>query len=291
MGKESNLSRRAAFRRVLSAAAAVPVIAVPPLIANDAGAARRFNIGKVQRMIVWGARRAGVPVTLALAVAKIESDHIADAEGVSGGRGLFQVPPHVAEREFGLDPDRLWDVSVNIRVGLALLRNALERNNGEWGAAVRSYGLGPLDETAGAQRVEGDIDAYVNRVLTEERKLAEWMGRDESGAPQRGERQDRSPRADRREEDLDSPWRMERRDGRWVEERRFTDHAELSGEQRGDVETAIDGAALEHDREPAQPGLGVPENYLDDFGDAGRRSSGKTYRPLRGRLALWRDRR
>ena len=102
----------------------------------------------VRAMIVRSAMAQGsVPPRLALAVAEIESDFVADAESVAGARGVMQIMPATARYEFGVTADALWDPETNVRIGIAFLAQ-LHRRYGAWDLALSHYNGGTLDGIA-----------------------------------------------------------------------------------------------------------------------------------------------
>ena len=67
---------------------------------------------EVRRIITEEARDNTVPASLALAVAKVESDFGDDYESPTGARGVMQIMPRTAVEEYGVparhhDPDLL----------------------------------------------------------------------------------------------------------------------------------------------------------------------------------------
>ena len=65
-----------------------------------------------------------MPPSLALAVAKIESDFQVRALSPTGARGVMQIMPATAESEFGIAADELWDAAINVRLGIEYSRRA-----------------------------------------------------------------------------------------------------------------------------------------------------------------------
>lgn len=62
------------------------------------------------------------PPALIAAIIKHESTFNRLAENkVTGARGLMQLMPYVAEQDYGIAADKLWDASMNIATGVAHL--------------------------------------------------------------------------------------------------------------------------------------------------------------------------
>jgi soluble lytic murein transglycosylase len=119
----------------------------------------------------------GVDASLIAAVIYSESK-FSDATSSAGARGLMQITPEAAneiERLSGGTSFRLEDLSdpeINIRYGTFLLRELLERFEGDEAAALAAYNAGPshAEEWGGSElTVEGipfpETRAYVEEVL------------------------------------------------------------------------------------------------------------------------------
>jgi soluble lytic murein transglycosylase len=118
-------------------------------------------------------------VDAALIAAVIYSESkFSDATSSAGARGLMQITPEAAneiERLSGgtsFKVDDLSDPEINIRYGTFLLRELLDRYDGDEAAALAAYNAGPAnaDRWGGAGLTVGDIPfpetrAYVEEVL------------------------------------------------------------------------------------------------------------------------------
>jgi len=89
------------------------------------------------------ARTYRMPPNLIAAVIKCESNWQSAAHSQKGARGLMQIMPRTAKAEFSIDPDQLWDPTVNIHVGTAYLRILANRYAGNSAATVSAYNAGP----------------------------------------------------------------------------------------------------------------------------------------------------
>jgi soluble lytic murein transglycosylase len=123
------------------------------------------------------AAEKGVDAALLAAVIYSESK-FDDATSSAGARGLMQITPEAAkeiERLSGgttFKLDDLSDPEINIRYGTFLLRELLDRYEGDEAAALAAYNAGPgnADKWGGAHLNVGDIPfpetrAYVEEVL------------------------------------------------------------------------------------------------------------------------------
>ncbi len=123
------------------------------------------------------ASEKGVDAALLAAVIYSESK-FSDATSIAGARGLMQITPAAAkeiERLSGGTTFKLEDLSdpeINIRYGTFLLRELLDRYDGNEAAALAAYNAGPgnVDKWGGAALNVSDIPfpetrAYVEEVL------------------------------------------------------------------------------------------------------------------------------
>lgn len=132
----------------------------------------------------------GVDAALIAAVIYSESK-FSDSTSSAGARGLMQITPAAAneiERLSGGTTFSLKDLSdpeINIRYGTFLLRELLDRYDGDVVAALAAYNAGPgnADEWGGSElRVEEipfpETRAYVEEVLEKQRAYREKYGRE-----------------------------------------------------------------------------------------------------------------
>lgn len=105
----------------------------------------QFSKQRIKELIRQEARsHPELPVELALAVAKVESDFDATAVSSKGARGVMQIMPATARSVFGLNPDHLWDPVVNIRTGLQYMTDLYRQYDHNWEAALSHYNGGSL---------------------------------------------------------------------------------------------------------------------------------------------------
>jgi len=98
----------------------------------------------IKQEIIAQSQHTSLPVDLALAVAKVESDFNADALSSTGARGVMQIMPATARRVFNVHPDDLWDRTLNIKLSLQFLEQLHARYDGDWARALSHYVGGPL---------------------------------------------------------------------------------------------------------------------------------------------------
>jgi soluble lytic murein transglycosylase len=119
----------------------------------------------------------GVDAALIAAVIYSESK-FSDQTSSAGARGLMQITPEAADtiarnsEATSFELKDLGDPEINIRYGTFLLRELLERYDGDEAAALAAYNAGPgnADEWGGANLTVAEIPfpetrAYVEEVL------------------------------------------------------------------------------------------------------------------------------
>lgn len=136
---------------------------------------------KHEDVIRQQAHEKDVDAALIAAVIYSESK-FSDRTSSAGARGLMQITPEAAneiERRSGGTTFKLKDLSdpeINIRYGTYLLRELLDRYDGDVVAALAAYNAGPgnVDEWGGSDlSIEGipfpETRAYVEEVLDKQR--------------------------------------------------------------------------------------------------------------------------
>lgn len=99
--------------------------------------------GSVQNMVAAEAKRQGVPVGLALAVAKTESNFRCGAIGRAGERGVMQIKPRTARGLGYKGPaSGLNNCAVGIRYGMIYLKQAYRKAGGNTHHAATLYNAG-----------------------------------------------------------------------------------------------------------------------------------------------------
>jgi soluble lytic murein transglycosylase len=177
------MSRRVRARRRRAAWGGIAVLAglvVALLIANGSfdHAIKELTLPlRHEDVIRQQANEKGVDAALIAAVIYSESK-FSDATSSAGARGLMQITPEAAkfiEKQSGGTTFKLSDLSdpeLNIRYGTFLLRELLDRYDGDEAAALAAYNAGPgnADKWGGADLSVGEIPfpetrAYVEEVL------------------------------------------------------------------------------------------------------------------------------
>jgi soluble lytic murein transglycosylase len=143
---------------------------------------------KHEDIIRQQAQEKDVDAALIAAVIDTESK-FSDAESSAGARGLMQITPEAAEfieKQSGGTSFKLDDLSnpeINIRYGTFLLKELLERYEGDTAAALAGYNAGPgnADKWGGAGLSVEEIPfpetrAYVELVLERQKEYRQKYG-------------------------------------------------------------------------------------------------------------------
>lgn len=132
-------------------------------ITRDAGfpTAPAFSKSPYGAIISKYAKQYGVPVDLAHAVVRIESNFNPKARGSAGEIGLMQIKPATA-RYMGYSGSKkgLYDPETNIRYGMKYLSMAHDLGNGETCSTILRYNAGH-----GAKRMNPVSKRYCGKVL------------------------------------------------------------------------------------------------------------------------------
>lgn len=182
-------------RRLLVAAGGLVAVAVAVLLLRgfvDKAIQELTLPLRHEDVIRQQSREKGVDAALIAAVIYAESK-FSDTTSAAGARGLMQITPEAAdeiERHSGGTTFTLRDLSdpeINIRYGTFLLRELLDRYDGDTVAALAAYNAGPanVDKWGGSGLALGEIPfpetrAYVEEVLEKQRayrdKYAKELG-------------------------------------------------------------------------------------------------------------------
>jgi peptidoglycan lytic transglycosylase len=180
-------------RRLIAVGVAVGVVAVAVLLLNGLidKAIQELTLPlRHEDIIRQQAREKHVDAALIAAVIYSESK-FNDSTSSAGARGLMQITPEAAneiERLSGGTTFSLRDLSdpeINIRYGTFLLRELLERYDGDAVAALAAYNAGPAnaDRWGGSDlSLDGirfpETRAYVEEVLDKQRSYREEYGKE-----------------------------------------------------------------------------------------------------------------
>ena len=147
------------------------VLVLAILAAGQALARTTPQRAHIERMVAEEALRAGIPVSLAMAVAKVESNFNSRALSSAGARGVMQIMPKTGKDLYGASPEELWDPRYNIQIGIDFLKN-LHKRYGRWDLALSHYNGGSRVGTPPNAKVIPATRKYVDAVLAWHRRYA-----------------------------------------------------------------------------------------------------------------------
>lgn len=120
------------------------------------------NKTEIKTLIALEAQRQGVPVDLALALAKQESGFNPSVKSPAGAIGVMQLMPATA-KGLGVNPNNIQD---NIRGGIAYLKLQLDKYKGNYELALAAYNAGPgaVDKAKGVPNIK-ETQNYVKNIM------------------------------------------------------------------------------------------------------------------------------
>jgi hypothetical protein len=130
----------------------------------------KAEIEVVSRLIVEEAHRHGLEPGLVLAVIQVESSCYHRAVSPVGAMGLMQLMPATGEelaRDLGIDwhgPETLFDPVVNVKLGVAYLKNLSDRFD-HVPTALAAYNWGPGRISRRIRRGSALPEVYVKQVM------------------------------------------------------------------------------------------------------------------------------
>ena len=127
----------------------------------------------VRRLVVEEAMNSHVPPSLAMAVAKVESDFQPKALSTAGARGVMQIMPATAMGEYGIGADELWNARLNVQLGIDFLGQLIARYGGRWDLALSHYNGGSIMHTRSGMEPLLATRKYVAAVLKWQKRYAE----------------------------------------------------------------------------------------------------------------------
>ncbi|WP_339721988.1 lytic transglycosylase domain-containing protein [uncultured Paraglaciecola sp.] len=132
----------------------------------QAAATYYYNSEDIQQRIISEANRQNITPSLALAIAKVESNFNPNALSYAGAKGVMQIMPRTAEQAFGVPRERLFEPDVNIKIGVKFIKQLLERYNNRLDIALSHYNGGSgVKNSQGELRVMPATQGYVDKVL------------------------------------------------------------------------------------------------------------------------------
>ena len=154
------MQRRLVCNVGVGAAMSIVLLAGSPTIAA-ARTQHDASPAQLNRLIASHARRQGVPVALATAVVRLESNYNPQARGAAGEIGLMQIKPATA-RGIGFTgkTPALYDPDTNLKWGMRYLGAAYKLAGGSVCGTILRYNAGHY-----AKRMNPVSRRYCNKVL------------------------------------------------------------------------------------------------------------------------------
>ncbi|WP_158966452.1 lytic transglycosylase domain-containing protein [Paraglaciecola sp. L3A3] len=131
-----------------------------------------YDPEEIQRKVIDEAIRQDLAPSLALAIAKVESNFNPQALSHAGAKGVMQIMPRTAELGFGVNRQRLYDPTVNIEVGVKFIKKLLERYDERLDIALSHYNGGSAVRNGyGKLSVIPATRGYVDKVLATQQEF------------------------------------------------------------------------------------------------------------------------
>lgn len=145
------------------------------LLTPTASASYYDNSADIQQRVIDEAKRQNIAPSLALAIAKVESNFNPKALSHAGAKGVMQIMPRTAEQEFGVHRNRLFDPDVNIRLGVKFIKNLLTRYDGRLNIALSHYNGGSgVKNRYNELNVMPSTRDYVDKVLATQQEFLHY---------------------------------------------------------------------------------------------------------------------
>lgn len=134
---------------------------------------RRLTKKAAQQIVktaMYSAVEHGLDPTLVLALIKVESSFVPDAESHAGALGLTQIIPKW-HPEKGVTEDNALDPVFNIRTGVRILSEYLGWHNGDLRKALLQYNGSLRNPASGYAALVLTAQAQIEKMLREQRTL------------------------------------------------------------------------------------------------------------------------
>lgn len=142
------------------------LLAIFLVLSAPASATYYYDTEDIQQLVITEAKRQNLAPSLALAIAKVESNFNPTALSHAGAKGVMQIMPRTAEQSFGVHRERLFEADVNIKLGVKFIKLLLERYDNRLDIALSHYNGGSgVKNRRGELRVMSTTRSYVNKVL------------------------------------------------------------------------------------------------------------------------------
>jgi hypothetical protein len=145
------------------------------LLTPIASATYYYDTDDIQQRVISEAKRQNLPPSLALAIAKVESNFNHKALSHAGAKGVMQIMPRTAEQVFGVSRNRLFEPDINIELGVRFIKKLLKRYDDRLEIALSHYNGGSrVRNKHGELSVMPATRNYVDKVLTTQREFLRY---------------------------------------------------------------------------------------------------------------------
>ena len=174
--------------------AMITVLSILAILLTPSASANYYQgTDDIQQLVIAQAKRQNILPSLALAIAKVESNFNPQALSHAGAKGVMQIMPRTAEQTFGVSRGRLFDPDVNIELGVKFIKKLLKRYDGRLDIALSHYNGGSkVKNRHGELSVIPATRNYVDKVLATQQDFLHHDGFLQHGNLQRGALQNRN---------------------------------------------------------------------------------------------------
>ena len=141
-----------------------------------------FSKDDVKQLLIEEAQYQGMSPSMILAMAKVESDFNPSAISHAGAKGVMQIMPATAKNGFQVEEHELFNAKVNIRIGVAFIKQLLQQYDQRLDIALSHYNGGSrVKQPSGELAVIPATQAYVNKVQMHAQHYAKQGYDDKNG--------------------------------------------------------------------------------------------------------------
>lgn len=139
-------------------------------------AKQSYNQAYLRALLIENANNSTyVSPSLALAVAKVESNFRSNAVSHKGAIGVMQIMPRTALLEFGVQREELFIPATNIKIGIKFLDSLIKKYKGNVGVALSHYNGGSAVGRWPNIKIIPATYPYVIKVLQNSQKIKQTI--------------------------------------------------------------------------------------------------------------------
>ena len=145
-------------------------------LSTASNAKQNYNLAYIRALLIENANNSEyVSPSLALAVAKVESNFRPYAVSHKGAIGVMQIMPRTALLEFGVQREELFIPATNIKIGIKFLDNLIKKYRGNVGVALSHYNGGSAVGRWPNIKIIPATYSYVIKVLQNSQKIKQTI--------------------------------------------------------------------------------------------------------------------